>query len=207
MCKLQIFFPQQFWRKYSSDNKETIYLLLFFFKKQFLSKFLFALRKKRYFCNYLFYVLLEYIPGVLISKNREIIVNSAAINKGKFNAFFAIFPCNDNISTGKLNFKFKYLYMHVSNSIAIKNTLFNFKIHAYIYLYLFPVINISFLNRFYIICCISMKIIKKLMATLVEGDLKASISIATTPSCRGGCYSILCIVPLYPWSVLYKAEC
>ena len=28
------------------------------------------------------------------------------------------------------------------------------------------------------------------LATLVEGDPKASFSIATTPRCRGGCYSI-----------------
>ena len=36
------------------------------------------------------------------------------------------------------------------------------------------------------------------LATLVEGDPKASFSIATTPRCRGGCYSIPWIAPLYP---------
>ena len=36
------------------------------------------------------------------------------------------------------------------------------------------------------------------LATLIEGDLKASFSIATTPKCRGGCYSFLWIAPLYP---------
>ena len=33
------------------------------------------------------------------------------------------------------------------------------------------------------------------LATLVEGHLKASVSIATTPRCRGGRYSI-------PWMAL-----
>ena len=35
---------------------------------------------------------------------------------------------------------------------------------------------------------------------LVEGDLKAPFSIATTPRCRGGHYSIPWIAPLYPCS-------
>ena len=36
-----------------------------------------------------------------------------------------------------------------------------------------------------------------MLVTLVEGDLKAPFSIATTPNCRGGCYFILWIPPLY----------
>ena len=36
------------------------------------------------------------------------------------------------------------------------------------------------------------------LATLVEGDRKAPFSIATTPKCRGGRYSIIWIAPLYP---------
>ena len=36
------------------------------------------------------------------------------------------------------------------------------------------------------------------LATLVEGDLKAPFSIATTPKCRGGCFSVPWIAPLYP---------
>ena len=32
-------------------------------------------------------------------------------------------------------------------------------------------------------------------------DPKAPFSIATTPRCRGRCYSIPWIAPLYPWSV------
>ena len=42
---------------------------------------------------------------------------------------------------------------------------------------------------------------------LVEGDPKAPFSIATTPRCRGGRYSIPRIAPLYPWTVPYNAEC
>ena len=45
------------------------------------------------------------------------------------------------------------------------------------------------------------------LATLVEGDPKASFSIATTPMSREGHYSIPWIAPLYPWSVPYNAEC
>ena len=41
------------------------------------------------------------------------------------------------------------------------------------------------------------------LATLIEGDLNR----ASTPRCSGGCYSILWIAPLYPWSILYTAEC
>ena len=44
------------------------------------------------------------------------------------------------------------------------------------------------------------------MATLVEGDLKAPFSIATTPRCRGGRYSIPWIAPLHPWSLPYSAK-
>ena len=33
---------------------------------------------------------------------------------------------------------------------------------------------------------------------LIEGDQKAPFSIATTPKCRGGRYSIPWIAPLYP---------
>ena len=42
---------------------------------------------------------------------------------------------------------------------------------------------------------------------IVEGDPKAPFSIATTPRCRGGRYSIPRIAPLYPWTVPYNAEC
>ena len=41
---------------------------------------------------------------------------------------------------------------------------------------------------------------------LVAGDSKAPFSIAITPRCRGGRYSIPWIAPLYPWSVPYSAE-
>ena len=45
------------------------------------------------------------------------------------------------------------------------------------------------------------------LATIVEGDPKALFSIATTPRCRGGRYSIPRIAPLYPWTVPYNTEC
>ena len=40
-------------------------------------------------------------------------------------------------------------------------------------------------------------LLKAKMATVVEGDLKAPISIATTPKCRGERYSIPWIAPVY----------
>ena len=46
-----------------------------------------------------------------------------------------------------------------------------------------------------------------MLVTLVEGDPKASFSIATTPRCRGGHYSIPWIAPLYSWCLPYNAEC
>ena len=45
------------------------------------------------------------------------------------------------------------------------------------------------------------------MATLFEGDQKTPFSIATTPTWRGGRYSILSIAPLHPWLLPYNAEC
>ena len=45
------------------------------------------------------------------------------------------------------------------------------------------------------------KLTTQKLATLVEDIPKASFSIATTPRCSGGHYSIPWIAPLYPWSV------
>ena len=45
------------------------------------------------------------------------------------------------------------------------------------------------------------------LVTLVEGDLKASFSIATTLRCKGEHYSIPWIAQLYPRSLPYNAEC
>ena len=42
------------------------------------------------------------------------------------------------------------------------------------------------------------------LATLVEGNPKALFSIATTPKCRGGRYSISWINPLYPKNLPYN---
>ena len=47
------------------------------------------------------------------------------------------------------------------------------------------------------VCCY-MALFKVKLVTLVEGDLKAPFSIATTPRCRGGRYSFLWIAPLNP---------
>ena len=52
--------------------------------------------------------------------------------------------------------------------------------HTYIYIYIY----------------IYSKKVK--LATIVKGDPKAPFSIATTPRCRGGRYSIPRIAPLYP---------
>ena len=43
----------------------------------------------------------------------------------------------------------------------------------------------------------SVVLIKVKLATIVEGAQKAPFSIATTPRCRGGCYSFPWIAPLY----------
>ena len=39
------------------------------------------------------------------------------------------------------------------------------------------------------------------------GNQKAPFSIASTPRCRGGCYSFSWIAPLYPWYAPYIAKC
>ena len=49
-------------------------------------------------------------------------------------------------------------------------------------------------------------VILVMLATLVEGDPKAPLSIATTPRYREGCYFFPWITPLYSWSVPYIAE-
>ena len=45
------------------------------------------------------------------------------------------------------------------------------------------------------------------LPTIVEGDQKAPFSIATTPRCKGGCYSFTWIVPLYSRYVPNIFEC
>ena len=45
------------------------------------------------------------------------------------------------------------------------------------------------------------------LATVVEDNLKAPFSVATTLRRRGRCYSFPWIAPLYPWYVPYNAEC
>ena len=46
-----------------------------------------------------------------------------------------------------------------------------------------------------------------MLATVVEGYPKAPFSSATTPRCRGGCYTLLWIAPLYSCSLPYNAVC
>ena len=53
--------------------------------------------------------------------------------------------------------------------------------------------------------CLSIYISK--LVTVVEGDQKGPFSIATTPRCRGRCYSFPWIAPFYPWYIPYTAEC
>ena len=45
------------------------------------------------------------------------------------------------------------------------------------------------------------------LVTIVERNPKAPFSIATIQRYRKGCYSFPRIAPLYPWYVLYNAEC
>ena len=46
-----------------------------------------------------------------------------------------------------------------------------------------------------------------MLATVVEGDPKATFSRATTLRCGEGCYSFPWITPLYPWYVPDNAKC
>ena len=52
-----------------------------------------------------------------------------------------------------------------------------------------------------------LRLYKVKFATVVEGDPKPPFSIATTPRCRGECYSFPWIASLYPSYVPYNAEC
>ena len=57
--------------------------------------------------------------------------------------------------------------------------------------------------------CWIVEISKKVkLVTLVEGDLKAVFSIATTPRCKRGCYSFSWIVPLTldPYLIMLSVE-
>ena len=73
-------------------------------------------------------------------------------------------------------------------------------------MYMKPIVNIVLLNP-YIYIYIYIYISKVKLVTVVEGNLKATLSIATTPKCKGERYSIPRIAPLYPWSIPYSAEC
>ena len=45
------------------------------------------------------------------------------------------------------------------------------------------------------------------LATVVKGDQKVTFSMATTLRCTEERYSFPWIAPLYPWYILYNAEC
>ena len=69
-------------------------------------------------------------------------------------------------------------------------------LHLHYILFLYIKMNIS-----------DLYIYKVKFAIVVEGDQKASFSIATTPRCRGGRYSFPLIAPLYPRYVPSIAGC
>ena len=87
----------------------------------------------------------------------------------------------------------KLIYKKTSNGKSGSN----YKICWLIYQFYIP----------YVLIWVIYNICKVKLATIVEGDPKAPFSIATTPRCRGGRYSIPRIAPLYPWTVPYNAEC
>ena len=57
------------------------------------------------------------------------------------------------------------------------------------------VVNMHFIPKIFLILS------KLKLATVVEGDPKASFSITTITRCREGCYSFPWIATLYPWSI------
>ena len=74
-------------------------------------------------------------------------------------------------------------------------------IYICIYIYIYVYVSSRSLCIYIYVCvrvCIYIYIVKVKLATIVEGDPKASFSIATTPRFRGGRYSIPWIAPLYP---------
>ena len=89
------------------------------------------------------------------------------------------------------------------------NTFSVFVVLLFLFVCLF-VLFFFFLSDFHWAFFFSMETRKKKnikLVTVVESDLKAPFSIATTLRCRGGCSSFPWIAPLYTWSFLYNAEC
>ena len=72
--------------------------------------------------------------------------------------------------------------------------------YMYIYVYICICIYICMYIYVCIYICVNIYvyIYSSKLATIVEGDPKAPFSLATTPRCRGGRYSIPRIAPLYP---------
>ena len=64
-----------------------------------------------------------------------------------------------------------------------------------------------FIHEFSIYIYIYIYIIKRKVGNSSRGQPEGSFSIATTPRYRVGRYSFPWIIPLYAWSIPYKAEC
>ena len=86
-------------------------------------------------------------------------------------------------------------------NLSISQT-YGLTVHSRRNLHVIVTVNLSCLMKcvqfFKAISSLSLSYIYKVkLATLVEGDPKAPLSIATTPRCRGGHYSFPWIAPLY----------
>ena len=59
---------------------------------------------------------------------------------------------------------------------------------------------------FYWLCFIAYQFIKVKLATVVEGNLKAPFSIATTQKCKGWRYSFPWVASLYPYLIILSVK-
>ena len=81
--------------------------------------------------------------------------------------------------------------------ITMKSFIFQANLNYKIFPMMFEFQSYKIITRSYVYTILR----SLLLATLFEGDTKALFSIATTPRCRGGYYSIPWIALLYPWSL------
>ena len=97
-------------------------------------------------------------------------------------------------------YNFLHIIIIIIITIIIYLKLFNFLHIIFIinYLSLYNYLHMIIIS----ICYLKLYCKKVKLVIVVEGDLKAPFSIATTSSCRGGRYSFPWIAPLYPWSIL-----
>ena len=85
-------------------------------------------------------------------------------------------------------FKISIIFRKLSVVLTLLNYFHNIwrlYIHIYIYIYIYVCVCVCVCVCVFV--CVYIHI--KKLATIVEGDLKAPFSIATTPRCRGGRYS------------------